>query len=93
MLAGNGARREARQGRNGHESPPAGAAQEARQGRGAGKHQQGQAQGLQAGFDFSTSEPIPGSALRDALEAIEPDALSPREALDHLYQLKKLLDE
>jgi DNA mismatch repair protein MutS len=25
-----------------------------------------------------------------ALAAIDPDALSPREALDHLYQLKKL---
>jgi DNA mismatch repair protein MutS len=57
------------------------------------ENQQGQAQGLQTGFDFSTPEPIPGSALRDALEAIDPDALSPREALDHLYQLKKLLDE
>jgi DNA mismatch repair protein MutS len=30
------------------------------------------------------------SAIEDALRAIEPDALSPREALDALYRLKKL---
>jgi DNA mismatch repair protein MutS len=31
----------------------------------------------------------PASAVEKALEAIDPDALSPREALDALYQLKK----
>ena len=29
-------------------------------------------------------------AVLAALAAIDPDTLSPREALDHLYQLKKL---
>ena len=29
-------------------------------------------------------------ALLDALEELDPDALSPREALEHLYQLKRL---
>jgi DNA mismatch repair protein MutS len=33
--------------------------------------------------------PVP-DGLRDALEAIEPDTLSPREALEALYALKKL---
>jgi len=30
-------------------------------------------------------------ALRDALAAIDPDALAPREALDALYRLKQIL--
>jgi DNA mismatch repair protein MutS len=30
------------------------------------------------------------SMLREALDAIDPDALSPREALDQLYQLKRM---
>jgi DNA mismatch repair protein MutS len=30
------------------------------------------------------------SAVEDALEAINPDDLSPREALEALYQLKKM---
>jgi DNA mismatch repair protein MutS len=29
-------------------------------------------------------------ALRDALQAVNPDELSPREALELLYRLKKL---
>ena len=33
------------------------------------------------------------SAVEKALGTIDPDALSPREALDALYQLKKLLDK
>ena len=33
------------------------------------------------------------SALQKALEDIDPDALSPREALDALYQLKKIMRE
>ena len=32
----------------------------------------------------------PGSALEDALAALEPDSLSPRAALDALYELKNL---
>jgi DNA mismatch repair protein MutS len=30
------------------------------------------------------------SALLDALDAIDPDALTPREALERLYELKRL---
>ncbi len=34
----------------------------------------------------------PPSAVETALEALDPDSLSPRDALDVLYQLKKLTD-
>jgi len=42
---------------------------------------------------FSAAAPPPpkGSAVEDALKKIEPDALSPKEALDALYELKKKL--
>ena len=41
---------------------------------------------------FGASAPIvKGSAVEDALKAIEPDALSPKEALEALYELKKKL--
>ncbi|WP_286998225.1 MULTISPECIES: DNA mismatch repair protein MutS [Comamonas] len=45
--------------------------------------------------DLFTAPPMPASALQatpveDALANINPDALSPREALEALYQLKKL---
>jgi DNA mismatch repair protein MutS len=33
------------------------------------------------------------SAVEAALGALDPDAMSPREALDALYQLKKLRDK
>jgi DNA mismatch repair protein MutS len=36
------------------------------------------------------SELLPSSAVDDFLNGIDPDALSPREALDALYRLKKL---
>jgi DNA mismatch repair protein MutS len=36
--------------------------------------------------------PPPSSALKDALSAIEPDNLSPREALETLYRLKAIRD-
>ncbi|WP_298745968.1 DNA mismatch repair protein MutS [uncultured Brevundimonas sp.] len=42
---------------------------------------------------FAVSEPpapAPSSALRDALSAIDPDELSPREALETLYRLKAI---
>ena len=35
----------------------------------------------------------PASALDDAIAAINPDALSPREALDALYRLKELSNQ
>ncbi|MBI2316826.1 MAG: DNA mismatch repair protein MutS, partial [Betaproteobacteria bacterium] len=48
-------------------------------------------------FASATAEPEPapekdaaGQALREALDALNPDDLSPREALETLYRLKKL---
>lgn len=42
---------------------------------------------------FGASAPKPkGSAVEDALKAVEPDALSPKEALEILYDLKKKLN-
>ena len=45
---------------------------------------------------FSGSDDTDGDStddeLRDALEALDPDNMSPREALDALYQLRKKLD-
>ena len=43
-----------------------------------------------AAFPAAASEAGADSALLGALAAIDPDALSPREALDQLYQLKRL---
>ena len=45
-------------------------------------------------FAAAAPEPAPPApdALREALAAVEPDALSPREALETLYRLKKLAD-
>jgi len=43
-------------------------------------------------FATPAEEPTPASdELRDALTAMEPDAMSPRDALDALYRLKALL--
>ena len=55
--------------------------------------------GLAAGLDdlplfAATLATVPAEkqdALRDALAQIDPDALAPREALDALYALKRLL--
>jgi DNA mismatch repair protein MutS len=57
------------------------------------ENQQGEASGGQAGFDFSTPEPAGDDALRNALAAVDTDGLTPRQALDTLYNLKKKLDE
>jgi DNA mismatch repair protein MutS len=57
------------------------------------ENQQGQTSGGQEGFDFSTPEPVHDDALRDAVTALDPDSMSPREALDTLYELKKKLHE
>jgi DNA mismatch repair protein MutS len=44
-------------------------------------------------FAAATQAPAADAdALRDALAAVEPDTLSPREALEALYRLKKLAD-
>jgi DNA mismatch repair protein MutS len=41
---------------------------------------------------FGATAPIPkGSAVEDALKAIEPDALTPKQALELLYDLKRKL--
>ena len=37
--------------------------------------------------------PGPGAALTEALAAVVPDALSPREALETLYRLKALIPD
>jgi DNA mismatch repair protein MutS len=43
----------------------------------------------QAQLDLSISEPVDNS-LRDAVDALDPDSMSPREALESLYKLKDL---
>lgn len=42
---------------------------------------------------LNVAEELPDSSLHDALDDIDPDSLSPREALDKLYALKKLSRE
>jgi DNA mismatch repair protein MutS len=54
--------------------------------------------GIAAGLDelplFAAAEAEPAAdPLAEALDALEPDRLSPREALDALYQLKRLAAE
>ena len=39
---------------------------------------------------FAWGQGIGVNPLQAALQGIDPDALTPREALDRLYQLKKL---
>lgn len=53
--------------------------------------------GLAAGLDdlplFAAAQPVPPAAdpVRQALEALDVDSISPREALDRLYELKRLV--
>jgi DNA mismatch repair protein MutS len=42
-------------------------------------------------FSASAAPPPKGSAVEDALGTIEPDALTPKQALEVLYALKKTL--
>jgi DNA mismatch repair protein MutS len=55
--------------------------------------------GIAAGLDdlplFAAAEPAEAAAdpLREALGAVEPDSLAPREALELVYRLKRLLAE
>ena len=42
---------------------------------------------------FDASPAPAGAELREALDAMDPDALSPREALEALYRLKSLVDQ
>lgn len=43
-------------------------------------------------FEAATTEPDPPDPLRALLARLEPDGMSPREALETLYKLKALLD-
>ena len=45
---------------------------------------------LQQGFDFSAPAPVADDALRDAIAALDPDSMTPRQALDALYELKEI---
>ena len=55
------------------------------------EEQRSRAEGaLQQDFDFSAPAPAEDCALRDAVDALDPDSLTPRQALDALYELKKL---
>jgi DNA mismatch repair protein MutS len=54
--------------------------------------QSAQANNPQTQLDFSVEEPAIDNSLRDAIDALDPDSLSPREALAALYRLKKLDD-
>jgi DNA mismatch repair protein MutS len=54
--------------------------------------------GIAAGLDelplFASLEPQPADdPLTEAIDALEPDQLTPREALDALYALKRLVGE
>ena len=44
----------------------------------------------QAQLPFATDDGYAGDALREALDALDPDAMTPREALAALYKLKNL---
>jgi DNA mismatch repair protein MutS len=48
--------------------------------------------GLQQGFEFTAAEPVEENPFREAIDELDPDSMSPHEALDALYQLKKLND-
>ena len=54
------------------------------------ENQQSQPQGPQSGFDFSVPEPEGSNELQNAVDSLDPDSMTPREALDKLYELKKL---
>ena len=43
-------------------------------------------------YEPATPQAPARDALREALAALDPDALSPREALEALYELKRLTD-
>ena len=44
----------------------------------------------QAQLDFSVAEPVDDDPVREAVDALDPDSMSPREALEALYKLKEL---
>ena len=48
---------------------------------------------LQGQLDFSEPPSAADDAVREALDTLDPDTMSPREALDRLYELKKLAEK
>jgi DNA mismatch repair protein MutS len=44
-------------------------------------------------FSYEPREPPAPDELRVALAALDPDAMSPREALEAIYRLKRLIEE
>ena len=44
----------------------------------------------QGQLDLSVAEPVEDNAMRDAVDALDPDTMTPREALDALYKLKDI---
>jgi DNA mismatch repair protein MutS len=44
-------------------------------------------------FSYEPREPPPPDELRVALAALDPDAMSPREALEAIYRLQRLIEE
>ena len=51
-----------------------------------------QANNPQTQLDFSIEDAAENDPIREAVDALDPDSLSPREALEALYKLKKLND-
>jgi DNA mismatch repair protein MutS len=43
-------------------------------------------------FSPDVSKPDEGEALREALDGLQPDEMSPKEALEALYRLKRLAE-
>jgi len=54
--------------------------------------QAAQAANPQAQLDFTVEEQPLEDPVREAVDALDPDSMTPREALDALYKLKKLND-
>jgi DNA mismatch repair protein MutS len=54
--------------------------------------QAAQASNPQAQLDFTVEEQPLEDPIREAVDALDPDSMTPREALDALYKLKKLND-
>jgi len=44
----------------------------------------------QGQLDLSVAEPVEDNPVRDAVDALDPDTMTPREALDALYKLKNI---
>jgi DNA mismatch repair protein MutS len=49
-----------------------------------------QADNPQGQLDLNVAEPLPEDPVRTAVDSLNPDAMTPREALDAIYKLKNL---